>query len=142
MPENLRPSEPLLPVSRRTTLQIGTLTACGLGVLEPPGVCAAERNSGLQRRFDELEKRYEGEFSIEVTRLDAEGHFALRPDVVRQTASTFKLFVLCEPFRQAEEGTIDLEAPITWKPEFHRRDDGFLRAMVPGQKLSIHNIVG
>lgn len=66
MPENLRPSEPLLPVSRRTALQIGTLTACGLGVLEPPADCAAERIPGLQRRIDELEQRYEGEFSIEV----------------------------------------------------------------------------
>jgi beta-lactamase class A len=57
-------------------------------------VYAAEGRQSLQQRFDELEKRFEGEFSIEVNRLDGEGHFALRPDVVRQTASTFKLFVL------------------------------------------------
>jgi len=59
---------------------------------------------------------------------------------VLPTASTCKLFVLCELFRQAEAGMLDLNAPITWKPEFHRGGDGVLRAMLPGQELSIHNM--
>jgi len=87
-----------------------------------------------------IEAEYHGEFSVEVLRLDEPGHFAWRADRVLPTASVFKLCVLCELFRQSEAGHIDLSAPVTWKPELHRGGDGVLRAMVPGQELSVHNM--
>ena len=127
-------------LSRRRALQIGTLTACGLGLPGTVGVLAGVRGDRLRQRIAQLEQQYNGTYSIEVNRLDGEGHFAIRQDDVLPTASTCKLFVLCELFRQAEEGIIDLDAPITWKPEFHRGGDGVLRAMIPGQKLSVHNM--
>jgi beta-lactamase class A len=94
----------------------------------------------LTDRLEKLEEQYSGRFSVEVQRLDAEAGFTLRSRDALPTASTFKLFVLCEIFRQAEEGTLDLNAPITWKPEFHRGGDGVLRAMIPGEALSVHNM--
>ncbi|MDP6118479.1 MAG: serine hydrolase [Planctomycetota bacterium] len=94
----------------------------------------------LYDKLARLEEQYSGSFSFEVQRLDAEAGFAHRPREVLPTASTFKLFVLCEMFRQAGEGALDLNAPITWKPAFHRGGDGVLRAMIPGQEVSIHNM--
>ncbi|HAA72440.1 MAG TPA: hypothetical protein DCE55_25100 [Planctomycetaceae bacterium] len=140
MPPPHKAMTPAQPVSRRDILGIGTLTACGFGLPEQLG---AETDSGeteLPQQIEQLEQKYVGTFSIKAHRLDADGHFSLRPQTVLPTASTCKLFVLCELFRQAEEGTIDLRAPISWKPEFHRGGDGVLRAMIPGQDLSIHNM--
>ena len=133
-----------LGINRRTvlwnSLQIGTLTAAGVGLSSELGAGAGTGDDSLEQKIAQLEQEYDGAFSIEVNRLDGEGHFAQRPDTMLPTASTCKLFVLCELFRRAEEGSIDLAAPITWKPEFHRGGDGVLRAMIPGQELSIHNM--
>ena len=94
----------------------------------------------LQRRLTELEHEFDGLFHVRTIRLDTDEEFCLREREVLATASTFKLCVLCELFRQAREGVVDLDAPITWKPEFLRGGDGVLRAMAPGQQLSVHNM--
>tara|TARA_B100000029_G_scaffold297539_1_gene290726 strand:+ start:1920 stop:2888 length:969 start_codon:yes stop_codon:yes gene_type:complete len=140
MPEGVRDKSPSLSVSRRRVLGLGALAVSGLGASESEAAEAPPTGMGLAEQLALLERRFRGRFSIEAHRLDGEGHFALRPKTVLPTASTCKLFVLCELFRQAEQRMIDLSAPITWKPEFHRGGDGVLRAMVPGQELSIHNM--
>ena len=94
----------------------------------------------INKDITALEKECNGEFSIAVRRLDREGVFTLRQDRVLPTASVCKLFVLCELFRQAEAGIIDLNESITWKPEHQHGGSGVLRAMTPGQQLSIHNM--
>jgi len=126
------------PISRRDLLGFGLLTTCGLAAAE---LDAAEPDAQpLAEKLTSLEQRYHGTFHIDAQRLDAPGRFSLRSDTVLPTASACKLFVLCELFRQAEAGTIDLNAPLGWKPEHHRGGDGVLRAMIPGQTLSIHNM--
>ncbi len=94
----------------------------------------------IHKEIIALEQEYNGEFSIEARRLDTGGVFTLRQGRVLPTASACKLFVLCELFRQAEVGTIDLNASITWKPEHQHGGSGVLRAMTPGQHLSIYNM--
>jgi beta-lactamase class A len=126
------------PVSRRDLLGLGVLTTVGMAAVE---LDAAEPNARpLDEKLAELEERYNGRFSIAARRLDAPGEFTLRADAALPTASACKLFVLCELFRQADAGTLDLNAPLGWKPEHQRGGDGVLRAMIPGQTLSIHNM--
>ena len=127
-------------VSRRDAIGLGALTACGLGLTNLWGTESLADEAGLAQQLAKLEETYAGSFSVEVHRLDGPGDFTLRPERILPTASTCKLFVLCELFRQAEAGTIDLKSPLTWKPDHHRGGDGLLRAMVPGQELSIHNM--
>lgn len=129
---------PINPVSRRDLLGLGVLTSCGMAAVD---LGAAEPEAlPLREKLASLEQRYNGEFSIAARRLDASGEFTLRSEFILPTASTCKLFVLCELFRQAEAGLLDLNAPLGWKPENHRGGDGVLRAMVPGQTLSVHNM--
>ena len=128
------------PVSRRDMMGIGALTAWGLGLGDSLAAETFASGQTLNQQLARLEESYAGVFSVEVNRLDVDGHFALRSDLVLPTASACKLFVLCELFRQAEAGMIDLKTAVTWKPEHHRGGDGVLRAMVPGQRLSIHNM--
>ena len=94
----------------------------------------------LADRLRELEREYDGEFSVCSVHLASGAEFRLRDDRILPTASVFKLCVLCELLRQAGEGVVDLDRPITWKPEFTRTGDGVLRAMAPGQELSVRNM--
>jgi len=126
------------PISRREIIGLGLLTSYGWAAAQLSA--QADDETGLAQELARLEAAWGGNFYIEAQRLDAPGRFTLRADAVLPTASTCKLFVLCELFRQAEAGTIDLNAPLGWKPEHHRGGDGILRAMVPGQTLSIHNM--
>jgi len=93
----------------------------------------------LDRRLDELEREYDGRFSVCVVDLETGERFERDAQTSRQTASTFKLCVLCELFRQAEAGAVDLEASAAWTERHWRGGDGILRAMQPGS-LSIHNL--
>jgi len=136
--------------TRREWIGLGALTALRLAAVEfnaadpalaqQPVAQQPTEKPDLIARLTELETAYDGTFSIDAGRLDAPGSFMLRPERILPTASTCKLFILCELFRQAEAGKLDLNAPITWKPEHHRGGDGILRAMVPGQELSVHNM--
>ena len=123
-------------LSRRKVLGSGTMTACSLALSGPQD----PQTESLERYLNRLETEYQGTFAVQALRLDREGSFKLREEQVLPTASACKVFVLCELFRQAEEGTLDLSEPLSWKPEYHRPGDGVLRAMIPGQKLSLHNM--
>ena len=126
--------------SRREMISLGALTACGLGLSNLWAADSAPAGGRLEQQLAALEETYQGAFSVEAHRLDRPGDFTLRPEQVLPTASTCKLFVLCELFRQADAGLIDLKRPVTWGPEHQRGGDGVLRAMLAGQELSIHNM--
>lgn len=129
-----------LSLSRRDVISLGTLTACGLGLGNLQAADPVPSGTVLEQQLARLEETYNGSFSVAALRLDRPGDFTLRPESVLPTASTCKLFVLCELFRQADAGLIDLKQPVTWKPEHYRGGDGVLRALVTGQELSIHNM--
>jgi beta-lactamase class A len=97
-------------------------------------------SEALAAELAEVERRYSGRLAVEVRRLDGEGGFALREREVLPAASTVKLFVLCELFRQAEAGLVDLGAPLAARPEHWCPGDGLLRAMRLPQELSVHNM--
>ncbi len=128
------------PFSRRELMGLGSLAAYGLASTDLLAADTVATPVGLEQAITQLERTWNGEFSIMARRLDTPHEFRRRSDSVLPTASVCKLFVLCELFRQAEAGVIDLNAPVTWKPEHHRGGDGVLRAMVPGQALSAHNM--
>lgn len=140
MSEKRPPSVPPTSVSRRAVLGFSAMAACSFGRSDQVDGQEHPEHDDLAHHIDRLEAEYNGRFAIEARRLDAKGHFVRDENRVLPTASTCKLFILCELFRQAEAGLVNLDAPITWKPEFHRGGDGVLRAMVPGQQLSIHNM--
>lgn len=109
----------LIPITRREVIGLGVLASCGVAAAELSA--NADDDSLLAQELAKLEAAWGGNFYIEAQRLDAPGRFTLRAEAVLPTASTCKLFVLCELFRQSESGTIDLNAPLTWKPEPSRR---------------------
>jgi len=94
----------------------------------------------LAEAVADIERRYAGRIAMDVRRLDAPGRFRLREHEVLPTASTCKLFVLCELLRQAGAGRVDLHAPLSVKPEYWCGGDGVLRAMHLPETLSAYNL--
>ena len=78
------------------------------------------KTAELSRQLEGIEREFEGTFYAKVVRLDTGEVFCLREREILPTASTCKLCILYELFRRAGKGTVDLDAPITWRPEFHR----------------------
>ena len=58
-----------------------------------------ESDQTLLSALRELEDQHDGIFSVRVVCLDRDQMFCLREREILPTASTFKLFVLCELFR-------------------------------------------
>ena len=94
----------------------------------------------LNTEIRSVEDAFGGAFFARVIDLGTNEEFCLREREVLPTASTFKLCVLCELFRQARCEGLDLSAAVTWRPEHRRTGDGVLRTMVGQQHLSVHNM--
>ena len=97
-------------------------------------------SSSLESELAGIEERYGGRFSLDVRRLDTRFRFSIREHDILPSASTCKLFLLCELFRQAENGELDLDSPVSAVPDLWCGGDGILRAMKPDQSLSVYNM--
>jgi beta-lactamase class A len=67
----------------------------------------------LASKLDELAKAHKGKVAIALKNLKTGESYALDADVPMPTASLIKFPVMIEAYRQAAEGKVDLEAPIT-----------------------------
>jgi len=94
----------------------------------------------LREQLVSIERQFQGRIAIDVRRLDKPGRFSMRERDVLPTASTCKLFVLCELFRQAEAGEVDLDSPVAARPEMWCPGAGVLRAMRLDESLSAYNM--
>lgn len=94
----------------------------------------------LSATFSDLERKWNGTYSVQVEVLTDGRSFSLREREKRPTASTGKLFILCELFRQAAEEELDLNQEGAWDDDHVRGGDGLLKAMRQGQTLSLYNL--
>ena len=61
------------------------------------------------------------------------------PDRVMPTASTIKLLVLAELYRQADAGTVDLALPLAIHPDDRRGGSGILKDLLPDVTLAVRD---
>jgi beta-lactamase class A len=84
----------------------------------------------------ELVAAFDGEVAFLARNLTTGEELSYRPDAIMPTASTIKLLVLAELFRQAEAGQIDLSAPLSMWPEDRRYGSGILKDLSADVLLS------
>jgi len=99
--------------------------------LGPP---QADLLAKLKARIEALDQRLDGVLGVYVQDLSTGTTVELRPDGVFPTASSIKLAVLYEIYRQAEEGRIDL-AEVTRPPVPRVRGGGILQEL--GEQVSL-----
>jgi beta-lactamase class A len=90
--------------------------------------------SRLRARVQDVEKRLDGVLGVSVKDLKTGVTFEVRPDELFPQASSIKLAVLYELYRQAEEGKIDL-AQVTRPPLPRVKGGGVLQEL--GDKVSV-----
>ncbi len=88
----------------------------------------------LRTRVQDVEKRLDGVLGLSVKDLKTGASFDVRPDEPFPLASSIKLAVLYELYRQAEEGKVDL-AEVTRPPLPRVKGGGVLQEL--GDKVSL-----
>ena len=78
----------------------------------------------LRARVQKLIDTSGAEAGVVLETLDGKEQLAIDPDKSFHAASTMKVPVMIELFRQAEAGTLSLDEPLTVKNEFHSIVDG------------------
>ena len=92
--------------------------------------------SAIEREITRLVERFTGEAAFYALNLTTGAEIGYRPDRVMPTASTIKLLVLAELFRQADAGLVDLdEAPPIAEAD-QRGGSGILKDLSPAVSLS------
>jgi beta-lactamase class A len=121
------------------------LLAAGFGCLQaqqPGGLPATQSPGGtwLWSRMTEdltkLAQEVDGRLGIFVRSLDTGETFSLRGDEVFPTASTIKLAVLLELYRQAQEGKLRLGDEYPVQPKDVAEDSHILGHLAAGTRLS------
>lgn len=86
-------------------------------------------------------EKHRGEVAVMIKNLDSGETFAYRSDAVMPTASLIKFPVLIELYRQAEQGTVSLDTPITLNDADKVPGSGILtQHFNAGAALSLHTI--
>jgi beta-lactamase class A len=81
-------------------------------------------DTGVRGRVDALIRRPGSDVAVAFHPLDGRGELLIRPDDEFHAASTMKIPVMIELFRQAHDGTLALDAPLPVVNEFHSIVDG------------------
>jgi beta-lactamase class A len=87
-------------------------------------VSAADDIAAARARIDELVKNSGGEVAVAFRTLDGRDELLIRPDVEFHAASTMKVPVMIELFRQARAGDLSMDDRIALVNEFHSIVDG------------------
>jgi beta-lactamase class A len=114
------------------------LAVLALVLTLPAGAAAGEKEdvlwSRLRARVQDVEKRLDGVLGLSVKDLKAGTTYEIRPDEVFPQASSIKLAVLYELYRQAGDGKISL-AQVTRPPMPRVKGGGVLQEL--GDKVSV-----
>ncbi len=82
---------------------------------------------------------FDGEAAFLARNLTTREEIGSRADQVMPTASTIKLLVLAELYRQVEEGTMRLADPVTMLSEDRRGGSGILKDLSPALVATVHD---
>ena len=125
-------------LSRRRTRLAAVTALCLWGAsTAPAGDLPAKQKellAKLRTRVQAVDARLDGVLGVYVRDLSSGATVELRPDEVFPTASSIKLAVLYELYRQAEEGRVDL-AEVTRPPVPRVSGGGILREL--GDRVSL-----
>lgn len=122
------------------------LLACLLAAFVSPVAAGSPKRDSLDSRKIEALIRASGAESVAVAFYDlAEGRtFFLKPDESFHAASTMKLPVMMEVYRQAREGKLSLDTPVRIKNDFISIADGSRYSISPDSdsELSLYSKMG
>ena len=97
----------------------------------------AERT--VEQEAERLIADFSGEAAFVARNLATGAAIGYRPDAVMPTASTIKLLVLAELYRQAEAGAVRLDDPLPIHPDDRRGGSGILKDLSPALVATVRD---
>jgi hypothetical protein len=92
--------------------------------------------SAIEQEITRLVEGFTGEAAFYALNLTTGAEIGYRPDRIMPTASTIKLLILAELFRQADAGMVELDQPLPIIAEDQRGGSGILKDLSPSVSLS------
>lgn len=106
---------------------------------ESDGFTNMTERSAIEQAVHRLVAEFDGDAAFLARNLDTGEEIGHRPERVMPTASTIKLVVLAEVFRQAEEGIFSLDEVLPILAEDRRGGSGILKDLSPDVLLPVRD---
>src|SRR5271155_4607015 len=135
-------SSPMILPARKATITI----SCLLLLLTLSGVSRAQSAatstpSALQERLNELAATFPGKVGLYVRNVETGATVAINADETYPMASTYKVAIMVQVFRQVEAGKMSLDERVTLKQSDLRPGSGLFQYMAPGIAPTIHDLL-
>ena len=101
----------------------------------------SERDVLFQQRVAAAQAIFPGDFALAARNLRTGEELLVDGDRMMPTASTYKVPVMIEVFRQAEAGDLALDEHLTFTEEVRRLGSGVMRDLTVGVTLPIRDLV-
>jgi beta-lactamase class A len=114
-----------------------------------PAICPGPANSQetaapagiLEQRLQSLAAEFPGKTGIFVRNVESGAEVALRADEMFPMASTYKVAIMTQVFREADAGRISLDERVTLTEADRRAGSGLFIFMKPGLNPTIHDLL-
>src|SRR5215467_5811081 len=113
-------------LARRTGLASGALLIVSMMVCEAPALSQNEKLTAAESTIAARIKASGADVALYFRTLDGKTEWSIEPDEVFHAASTMKLAVMIELFREVKEGKVRLTETLVVKNEFRSIVDGSL----------------
>ncbi|MGA2098221.1 MAG: serine hydrolase [Candidatus Acidiferrum sp.] len=102
---------------------------------------ATSTPAALQERLSELAATFPGKVGFYVRNVETGATVAINPDETYPMASTYKVAIMTEVFRQVDAGKISLDERVTLKQSDLRLGSGLFMYFKPGLAPTIHDLL-
>ncbi len=102
---------------------------------------ASPKAQGLQKRLDEIAASFPGKVGVYVKNVETGAEAAINADNEYPMASTYKVPIMVQVFRDADAGKFSLTDRVTLKESDRRAGSGLLTHMTPGLSPTIHDLM-
>jgi beta-lactamase class A len=123
---------------------VATLLLSALSLCAPAAWAKGEAASSaapLQERLNELAASFPGKIGVYIRNVETGATVAIAADDTYPMASTYKVAIMLQVFRQVDEGKISLDERVTLKQSDLRPGSGLLQYMAPGISPTIHDLM-
>lgn len=102
---------------------------------------AAAQPSVLEQRLQSLAAEFPGKTGIFIRNVETGAEVALRADEMFPMASTYKVAIMTQVFREVDAGRISLDERVTLTEADRRAGSGLFIFMKPGLNPTIHDLL-
>ena len=95
----------------------------------------------LRTEIVKIAKEVKGQMGLYMKHIESGREIAIEADKIFPLGSVFKIPLMVEVFRQANDGLISLDEKLTLEPKYYCIGTGILQYLSPGTELTVRDLV-